>query len=546
MPKIISKLLISVLSAFVLLMSFAPSAFAQNTSEPWYNQSFGQWSTKVFDDKNPNEIFGERYTYAQVNWILNSLIAVMVGSKITSCIQLGSTGDLSKIGDCASKLAPPDATKILNNSKPSLLPTTPSIGSSGPITGLAYLTGNLIAFRPASGVQYVKTTAANLHLISPAYAQTGAGFNTLSPVQSLWQVVRDISYALMVVVIIAMAFMIMFRTKISPQVVITVQSALPKIAIALILITFSYAIAGLLVDLMYVVIGAFAAMIKIGGNTISTAPGPVDLFNQLNSLNGLVSLSVGIVILAILLAGVGIFAGAAAIPAGVVIPIVGSGAALGGVIILIIFAVFLLFILFRLFWLMVRTAAITVLLIIVGPIIILTETVGGGKGFWGWIRNLLANLAVYPTVAIMIFFSHYFFWAWALGALDPANNFKLLNTYNIQSLKGGGIINLPGMPLGTGVLGFVLSFVILFLIPRASHIIEAMIEGKKVDVGGAVSEAANPFGIGTFLTGAATGGVGHYIGGRVEEYLRGKYSPPTKKERTSEQAVASSGGFTKQ
>src|SRR5258708_14361646 len=52
--------------------------------------------------------------------------------------------------------------------------------------------------------------------------------------------------------------MIMFRVKISPQVVVSVQSALPKIAIALVLVTFSYAIAGFLIDIMYVFVGLFS------------------------------------------------------------------------------------------------------------------------------------------------------------------------------------------------------------------------------------------------------------------------------------------------
>jgi len=62
-----------------------------------------------------------------------------------------------------------------------------------------------------------------------------------------------------------MAFMIMFRVRISPQTVITVQSALPKIIFTLILITFSYAIAGFLIDLMYVVIGIFSFIVTQGG-----------------------------------------------------------------------------------------------------------------------------------------------------------------------------------------------------------------------------------------------------------------------------------------
>ncbi len=510
------KLVISLLTVFYLLFSTSGSVLAQTAPAttnaagvgPWYNQSFPQWATKVFEKSNPTEIFGERYTYAQVTWILNSLIAAILGQNIVNCVVGASSGDLGTVIKCGA----------------ALLPTNAGIGlpaaSGGAVTGLAYLTGSLVNFRPASGVGYVKEKASALHIISPTYAQqTGVGFSTLSPVQTLWSAVRNISYALMVVVIIVMAFMIMFRTKISPQTVITVQSALPKIVVGLILITFSYAIAGFLVDLMYVVVGAFAAMINIAGTTgsgaISSSSVP-DLFVQLTSLNGLVSISIGIAIFALILAAGGAVLGAAVIPATFVLPVLGTGATLGGSIVLIIFAAFLLFILFRLFILMVRTAAETVLLIVVGPLMILTETLGAGGGFLGWIRRVLGNLAVYPTVAIMIFLAHYFFWGWFLGGilggigevLGLCGSGVSLNTYCIKPV-GFGSINLPGMPISTTVLGFFISFIILFLIPRTAHVIEAMINRKPVDVGGAVAQGAGPLAIaGKYGIAAGVGALG--------------------------------------
>ena len=48
--------------------------------------------------------------------------------------------------------------------------------------------------------------------------------------------------------------MVMFRANISPQAVATVQDSLPRIVIALVLVTFSYAIVGLMIDLMFVIL----------------------------------------------------------------------------------------------------------------------------------------------------------------------------------------------------------------------------------------------------------------------------------------------------
>src|SRR5260221_8978048 len=288
MPKIISKLLISVLTSMILVLSVVPSTMAATTAQsspgPWYNQNFGQWSTKVFGG-DQNEIFGERYTYAQVTWIIHSLVAIVTGPAISSCATASTTGNLTTVATCLK------GAGVLGM-------------SGGAIPALAGITNTLLNIRPSSGVGYIKDTASRLHIIPQAYAQTGTGFTTLQPIQVLWGVVRDISYALMVVVIIIMAFMIMFRVKISPQVTVSVQSALPKIAIALVLITFSYAIAGFLVDLAYVFVGAFAAMINIAGTTgpkaISSIGTPA-IFTQLTSGIGLVSVTIGLLVFTILL-----------------------------------------------------------------------------------------------------------------------------------------------------------------------------------------------------------------------------------------------------
>jgi len=50
----------------------------------------------------------------------------------------------------------------------------------------------------------------------------------------------------------------MFRAKINPQTVISVENSLPKIVVALLLITFSFPIAGFLIDLTYISIGIIA------------------------------------------------------------------------------------------------------------------------------------------------------------------------------------------------------------------------------------------------------------------------------------------------
>src|SRR3989344_5757088 len=91
--------------------------------------------------------------------------------------------------------------------------------------------------RSFSGIGYLRQKARNLHLIPEAKAQ-GLGFTALNPLQTLWKGARDISYIFFVLISIFFAFAIMFRMRLfSPQAAVTVQSAIPRIAIALILVT---------------------------------------------------------------------------------------------------------------------------------------------------------------------------------------------------------------------------------------------------------------------------------------------------------------------
>ena len=56
--------------------------------------------------------------------------------------------------------------------------------------------------------------------------------------------------------------MIMFRVKINPQTVVSLQTMIPKLVTTLILITFSFAIAGLVIDMIYVFLLAIIGLLS--------------------------------------------------------------------------------------------------------------------------------------------------------------------------------------------------------------------------------------------------------------------------------------------
>lgn len=134
----------------------------------------------------------------------------------------------------------------------------PSDGESFFKTSLLGRTTELISFPytnpPASGMYWALDSFQKAGLIPQTYAAEGIGFASIKPLMSLWKIFRDVAYLCLVLVMIVIGFMIMFRMKINPQTVISVENALPKIVITLILITFSFAIAGLLIDIMYILI----------------------------------------------------------------------------------------------------------------------------------------------------------------------------------------------------------------------------------------------------------------------------------------------------
>jgi len=91
----------------------------------------------------------------------------------------------------------------------------------------------------------------------------------LYSVYYIWQFSRDVSLGLMAIVLLYIGIMIIMRKKINPQVVVSVQYAIPKIIIGIALIIFSYPIGALIISLAWGLFrGAFPllfnALLKTG------------------------------------------------------------------------------------------------------------------------------------------------------------------------------------------------------------------------------------------------------------------------------------------
>ncbi len=134
------------------------------------------------------------------------------------------------------------------------VPMLASVDTSGGVLGTTTgLIGLLYTNRPVRTVDYLASIGEDLGIVKQANAQVvGSGAQVLNPIRTLWQVSRNISYVIMIIIFLIIGLMVMFRTKINPQTVITAQAALPGLVIGLIMITFSYFLAGLISDMAFV------------------------------------------------------------------------------------------------------------------------------------------------------------------------------------------------------------------------------------------------------------------------------------------------------
>jgi len=106
---------------------------------------------------------------------------------------------------------------------------------------------------PVHTGDYINYLSSNFGITKSSYAAgiTGGGFDQLAPIMYIWIAFRNISYMLFIIVFLVIGVAIMLRVRIDPRTVMTIQNQIPKIIIGVVMVTFSFAIAGFLIDLMW-------------------------------------------------------------------------------------------------------------------------------------------------------------------------------------------------------------------------------------------------------------------------------------------------------
>ncbi len=342
---------------------------------------------------------------------------------------------------------------------------------------------------PVSTTLYFAELGKNLGLeIAPtAYAANqGVGFSAFYPVLKLWRVMANIAYGLLAVVFVIIGFLIMFRSKLNSQVEITIQTALPRLVITIILIAFSYPIAGLLVDFMYLIIYGFVGF--LGSSHLLNASTTLKLIFTNDPFRA--TLMKGFAWNAAFNLGSGGEESVKALMNNTLGSIVGKLVHyVGGAGLWVLLVFFILYIALHVFLTMLKAYAEIILYVALAPVYILGNALPGSNAFSSWLKTLIAKLLVFPVIIF-----HYILVAILVGSKQWGATGSLLG----QSQVAGWSPPLFNFNVGTEGVQAILAIVaigILYLAPKAAETTENLVKGQlNIDmnqaIGGAYQQVA--------------------------------------------------------
>lgn len=357
------------------------------------------------------------------------------------------------------------------------------------------LIATLYQYQPSSTQSYLAHVSNNLqkHKIIPSAlaASNGIGFDTFSPFLSIWIAVRNLAYLGLVAFFIIYGFMMMFRVNLGQKTVISVQLAIPKLIVTLLIITFSYAIVGLVFDLMYVVIYFIFGYLTSQGLIISAASfwnpakassgfGTVGLLGSMiiNATVAIPATTIGV--LNLVLGGLGTVAGIAVI----ILPGV-------GLLIRLAISIAVLISYGKLFFKLIGSFISIVISLITAPLVLLGNAFPGSSAMGGWFRSIVANVAVFPTTIVLLLFSYMFMIQPILGLCTTTfgailGSASCESFFGVKSLVEQGSTNVRNIPLiGTNALGefkgsSILALLGLGLLLMASKYVDIVKDALKV------------------------------------------------------------------
>ncbi len=320
--------------------------------------------------------------------------------------------------------------------KPTITSADPEGGQkvakgSGVLNGVGTLIGQMYSHPAANTSVYIADLMESAHITPKVYAQ-GLGFASLNPILELWKAFRNIAYMFFVIMFIIIGFMIMFRQRVGGQAAITAQQAIPSVIVSLILVTFSYAIAGFMIDLMYVImfliIGIFGqtlptgsenlidmTILQVAGAMFKSAANPAANADLVSNLFG--SLIVN--------EGINSFLSIA-----------------GGLTLSIVLAIAILIGTIKLFFELLKSYASVVLSVVTSPLVLMMGAIPGKNPVVPWLKDLIGNLLPFPVVLLVLVIFYQF-----SNLTGSGNEGGFIPPFLIARGQSGAIASLMGLAL---------------------------------------------------------------------------------------------------
>lgn len=254
-----------------------------------------------------------------------------------------------------------------------------------------------------------KDTAMSVYAADSGYDELkGSG------IVPLWTKALNISYVIFVLVMIVAGFLIMFRHKIGGQAMVTLGTVLSKVIVSLILATFSFAIAGFIIDIGGLLTSAIASIMDKGKVTsisniidiMATVLGKesggifgwnivggiiqnfnlTQLFTDAVSQTplGITSLAVGTIALALA-------------------PMTLLGAGVIQILLMIIVLCIIFYGAFKVLWTLYKAYFTLLINVILGPIQITIGAIPGySNAVKNWLYSIIRNVMVFPVIFFIL------------------------------------------------------------------------------------------------------------------------------------------------
>lgn len=461
-----------------ILLFFAKPSFAQNTTSPSSNEvTTGAVNYPLLTQNLPPQ-----------SPHLTSLAFYNLSHAI-SCVILGQ----SPVAPCLEYKFVQDATGSVK-----AIPYLSSINTGNGILGTSVsMVAIVISTPPIRSSEFLANFGDQIGIKSAHAQVVGSGSGVLAPIFKLWEVSRNIAYLAMIMIFVFVGLMVMFRQKLNPQTVVSVQMALPGLIIGLVMITFSYFLASLISDLAFVgtnIVGYYFALAQ-GGTGLTQTPLVTTTGEEQNVLNiftrytgildeGAVgdalhtvwdNISDGNARLLTTLSAAfvyqissQVFSVANIIPfagegikqflsAGAGIKTLNDPRGMVGLALSWIAGIILIYSMFRLLMKLISNLLNIIFLTITAPFQFLAASIPGKQGLLTkWFFNMLCNVLAFPAVVGVFYFV-----AFILGVTDPA--------LPLGGGKAASVVNTSTFPLLGGldlkILNLLLAFGALIALP---------------------------------------------------------------------------------